>query len=81
MNDQDKFLLYTAPNGAVKVDVFFKDETVWLTQKVLAELFAVKVPAINKHLKNIFELGELNREATISKMETAKQMLIYRRQR
>jgi hypothetical protein len=72
MSDQDKFLLYTAPDGAVKVDVFFKEETVWLTQKALAELFAVKVPAINKHLKNIFESGELNREATISKMEIVR---------
>ena len=69
MSDQDKFLLYTAPDGAVKVDVYFKDETVWLTQKALAELFGVKVPAINKHLNNIFESGELSREATISKME------------
>ena len=46
---------YAAPDGAVKVEVFFKDETVWLTQKALAELFGVKVPAVNKHLKNIFE--------------------------
>ena len=72
MSDQDKFLLYTAPDGAVKVDVFFKEETVWLTQKALAELFAVKVPAVNKHLKNIFESGELSREATISKMEIVR---------
>jgi hypothetical protein len=66
------FILYTAPNGAVKVDVFFKNETVWLTQKALAELFAVKVPAINKHLKNIFDSGELTREATFSKMEIVR---------
>ena len=72
MSDQDEFLLYTAPDGAVKVDVFFKEGTVWLTQKALAELFAVKVPAINKHLKNIFESGELDREATISKMEIVR---------
>jgi len=72
MNDQNRFLLYTAPNGAVKVEVFFKDETVWLTQKALAELFGVKVPAINKHLKNIFDSGELKREATVSKMEIVR---------
>jgi hypothetical protein len=66
------FLLYTAPDGAVKVEVFFKGETVWLTQRALAELFGVKVPAVNKHLKNIFESGELTRVATISKMETAR---------
>ena len=70
MSDQNQFLLYTAPDGAVKADVFFKDETVWLTQKALAELFGVNVPAINKHLKNIFDSGELTREATVSKMET-----------
>ena len=70
MSDQDKFLLYTAPDGAVKVDVFFKEETVWLTQKALAELFAVKVPAINKHLKNIFESEELVEASVISILET-----------
>ena len=64
-----QFLLYKAPSGAVNVDVFFQGETVWLTQKTLAELFGVQVPAIAKHLKNIFESGELSREATVSKME------------
>ncbi len=72
MSEPNQFLLYTAPDGAVKVEVFFKDETVWLTQKALAELFGVKVPAINKHLKNIFESGELSREATVSKMEIVR---------
>lgn len=64
-----EFLLYATPDGAVKVHVLFKDETAWLTQKALAELFGVKVPAIAKHLKNIFDSGELSREATVSKME------------
>jgi hypothetical protein len=72
MNPTSQFLLYTAPNGAVKVDVYFQKETAWLTQKALAELFGVQVPAINKHLKNIFESGELKREATISKMEIVR---------
>src|SRR5882724_556149 len=72
MSEQNQFLLYTAPDGAVKVDVFLKDETVWLTQKALAELFGVQVPGINKHLKNIFESGELAREATVSKMEIVR---------
>ena len=45
MSGSSQFLLYTAPNGAVKVDVFLKDETLWLTQKALAELFGVKRPA------------------------------------
>ena len=70
MPEQGKFLLYTAPDGAVKIDVFFQDESVWLPQKALAELFGVKTPAINKHLKNIFESGELIEAAAISKMET-----------
>ena len=48
MSEQNQFLLYTAPDGAVKVDVYFKDETVWLTQKALAELFGVQVPGINR---------------------------------
>ena len=73
MSNQSQFLIYTAPDGAVKVDVFFKDETVWLTQKALAELFGVQVPGIAKHLANIYETGELSREATVSKMETVRQ--------
>ena len=63
------FILYTAPDGAVKVDVFFKDETVWLTQKVLAELFGVKRPAITKHLLNIFDTGELAEDSVCSILE------------
>ena len=69
---ESEFLLYTAPDGAVKVGVLFRDETAWLTQKALAELFGVGVPAITKHLKNIFESGELDRKATISKMEIVR---------
>jgi hypothetical protein len=61
------------------VTVLFKDETVWMTQKVLAELFGVKVPAINKHLKNIFESGELDGESVVSILETtAKDGKIYK---
>ena len=70
MSTPGQFLLYTAPDGAVKVNVLFKDETVWLTQKALAELFGVKVPAINKHLKNIFESGELREGSVGSILET-----------
>jgi hypothetical protein len=70
MSEQNQFVLYTAPDGAVKVDVFFKNETVWLTQKALAELFGVKVPAINKHLKNIFATGELVENSVVSISET-----------
>ena len=69
MSDQNQFLLYTAPDGAVKVDVFLKDETVWLTQKALAELFGVKRPAITKHLLNIFSNGELAEDSVCSILE------------
>lgn len=69
---ESELLLYTAPDGAVKVGVLFKDETAWLTQRGLAELFGVGVPAISKHLRNIFESGELDPAATISKMEMVR---------
>lgn len=65
-----EFLLYTAPNGAVKVEVLLSSETLWLTQKRMAELFGVGVPAISKHLKNIFESGELQKELVVSILET-----------
>lgn len=66
---QSNFLLYTTPSGEIKINVFLKDETVWLTQKAMSELFAVGVPAIAKHLKNIFEDGELDKESTVSNLE------------
>jgi len=66
---QSNFLLYTGNDGNVNVEVFLKDETVWLTQKAMAELFGVNIPAINKHMSNIFESGELQKEATISILE------------
>ena len=69
MSGQNQFLLYTAPNGAVKVDVFLQDETVWLTQKALAELFGVQRPAITKHLGNIFSSGELVEDSVCSILE------------
>ncbi len=69
MTDNQQFLLYTAPDGAVKVEVYFKDETVWLTQKALAELFGVKRPAITKHLLNIFATGELSENSVCSILE------------
>lgn len=68
-----EFLLYTAPDGNVKVEVILNEETVWLSQKAIAHLFGVQVPAISKHLKNIFESGELEREGTISILETVQQ--------
>lgn len=68
-----EFLLYTAPNGAIKVEVLLSNETIWLTQKRMAELFGVGVSAISKHLENIYESGELRREATVSVLETVQQ--------
>jgi hypothetical protein len=68
-----EFLLYTAPDGQVKVECILHDETIWLTQKRIAELFDVGVPAISKHLKNIFESGELQEEVVISILETTTQ--------
>ena len=65
-----EFLLYTAPNGVIKVEVLLADETIWLTQKRMAELFAVGVPAVSKHLKNIFESNELHMDSVISILET-----------
>jgi len=69
---QSNFLLYTGNDGKVNVEVFLKDETVWLTQKAMAELFEVKIPAISKHLSNVFESGELQKKATISILETVQ---------
>lgn len=66
-------IFYTSPEGNVSIEVIFNDETFWLTQKRMAELFGVEVPAINKHLGNIYDSGELDREATISILETVQQ--------
>ena len=70
MDREVQFLLYNMPEESGKVQVVIKDETIWCTQKAMAQLFGVGVPAISKHLKNIFEEGELLQEMTISKMET-----------
>ena len=70
--NQSKIILYSTPEGNIKVDTILQDETIWLTQNAIAEIFGVNVPAVSKHLKNIFEEGELDREATLSKMETVQ---------
>lgn len=70
MNNEMKFLIYNIPGEEASVSVVVKDETIWLTQKAMAELFGVGVPAISKHLKNIFEEGELMEEVVISILET-----------
>jgi hypothetical protein len=63
------FILYNTPEYSEKVQVVIKEETLWMTQKAMSELFGVQVPAISKHLKNIFESGELQEEVVVSKME------------
>ena len=68
--DQSKVVLYQTADRKVTVDVRFARETFWLTQKALAELFGVKTPAVNKHLKNIFASGELDENSAISILET-----------
>lgn len=64
-----EFLLYKTPGGDVKVDVLLQNETIWMPRKKIAELFDVNVPAVSKHLKNIFESGELKKKATVSILE------------
>jgi hypothetical protein len=65
-----EFLLYTTPNSEIKVEVLLNNETIWLTQPQMATLFNVGIPAISKHLKNIFECGELEENSVISILET-----------
>lgn len=65
-------LLFHTLDKKVNVSVHFSDGTFWLTQKAMAELFGVNVPAVNKHLKNIYDTGELNRDATVSILETVR---------
>lgn len=66
-NSTAEFLIFTGQAGEQSIEARYEDETVWLSQKLMAELFAVSVPTINEHLKNIYETGELQREATIRK--------------
>lgn len=76
--NQKKFLLYTAPSGEVRLDVLLQDESIWLTQKSMAELFGVQRPAITKHLNNIFNSEELDENLVCSILEhTAEDGKIY----
>lgn len=69
-DELSNFLLYTTPQGDVKVEAILSDETVWLTQEHMSQLFGVQKPAISKHLKNIFESGELEEDRCVSILET-----------
>ncbi len=73
MSDTFPFLIYQSSEQDISVNAVIRDETVWLTQKAMAELFGVEIPAISKHLANIFAEGELDAEATLSKMEIVQQ--------
>ncbi|VVH61358.1 Putative DNA-binding protein in cluster with Type I restriction-modification system [uncultured Gammaproteobacteria bacterium] len=64
-----EIVLYTTPDGTIKIDTIFQDETIWLTQAKMAELFDIKRSAITKHLKNIFESGELDKKVVGSILE------------
>lgn len=68
-----QFIIYNLPDNAGAVQAYVENETLWLTQKAMAELFGVGIPAINKHLANIYEEEELDADATISKMEIVQQ--------
>ena len=72
-NSTAEFLIFQIDNREQGIEVLYADETIWCTQKVMAVLFDVGVPAISKHLANVFETGELTEDATISKMETVQQ--------
>ncbi|EIP98905.1 hypothetical protein OpiT1DRAFT_03383 [Opitutaceae bacterium TAV1] len=70
--DSHNIVLSQAADGKVTASVLFAKDNFWLPQKSMAELFGVKVPAIAKHLKNVYDTGEFTHEATISKMETVQ---------
>ena len=73
MNNTFRFLMYHSAEQNISVNAVIRDETIWLTQKAMAELFGVQTPAINKHLKNIFAEGELDENVVVSKMEITTQ--------
>lgn len=75
--NESNILLYETDEGKINVDVILKDETIWLTQKSMGELFDVNVPAINKHLNNIYEEKELNKNLTISILKIVENKLHY----
>ena len=73
MNEISNFILYTTPNGHVQLDILLQDENLWLTQKGLAELFGVERSVITKHLKNIYDSGELDKVSTCAKFAQVQQ--------
>lgn len=73
-----EFLLYTVPNGDIKIEVLLNNETIWLTQERMAELFGVQRPAITKHLKNIFSSNELQENVVCSILEHTTEPLLVK---
>lgn len=73
MGKEIQFILYNLPDGSGGVQAYIEDETLWLTQKAMAQLFGVSVQAINQHLKNVYESNELAPEATIKKILIVQQ--------
>ena len=70
--NNNEIILYQ-PDGSISLEVRVENETIWLTQKQMAQLYGTAVPAISKHIKNIFDSGELQAESTVSKMEIVQQ--------
>ena len=70
--NKGKILIYQNEKGDTKIDVFFQDNDIWLTQKALMELYQVSKGSISEHIKNIFEDGELTEEATVRKFQTVQ---------
>lgn len=71
-NSTAEFLIFTLQSGESAIEVRYEDETIWLSQKLMAELFDVSVPTISEHLKNIYAQDELSKEATIRKFRTVQ---------
>jgi hypothetical protein len=71
-SEQRSVVLYQTDDGKVTVNVLFARDNFWLTQRTMADLFGVKIPAVSRHLKNIYASGELTQAATVSKMETVQ---------
>lgn len=76
-NKQMEMVLYHSDEGDVSVDAYIAEESIWVSQKGMSEIFGVGIPAISKHLSNIFNDGELDKEVVISKMETTTKDKVF----
>ncbi len=70
MNKKNDIIIYNSKDGKISVDLYERDGTIWLNQKQIAALFEVNVPAVSKHINNIFEEGELDKNSVVSILET-----------